>query len=291
MTPDEIIKKIVDSNTYKDVFSDISNWKSSCKEMLLKIHTDVCFLPQAKEATEILLKYKSELERGKSHTDDVGTVTYFPDRITFESSNDNILKISFDNYNKLCKLADSHFRKYLPKTMFYEKGKLTITLENRAIPLSSLTDVPQEHLNWILSRMLEFSGLLDKYGFVHCGITPDSIYVVPENHGIIVISFYHMTSVTSKMKTVSGKYIHFYPEIIFNNKKAENFIDIELAKRTTMFIAGDKSGLGMKYRKILNSDWIDFIIEFSNGNSFDVFKKYREILKNNFEKKFYQFNY
>ena len=67
-----------------------------------------------------------------------------------------------------------------------------------------------------------------------------------------------------------------------------NYIDVELAKRTIAYLGGDKSGLGLMFKKTHNKDWVDFIIKFHNEDTFLVFQKYRELLDKNFEKKFHK---
>jgi hypothetical protein len=172
----------------------------------------------------------------------------------------------------------------------FKDNKLYGTLSHRAIPISSIDSLPQEHLNWALSRILEFATWLNNNNISHNGINPDSIYLVPETHGIIVISYYHVNTAAKKLKTISGRYSKFYPEILFKEKLSEPFVDIELAKRTIAFLAGDKSGIGMKFKRTLNKDWIDFLLEFSTKSTFNTFSDYRQILSKNFEKKFHILN-
>lgn len=293
MEAQQVIDKLLNAKTVIDAFYDVSDWKQVYKNFISLIHPDVCKLPNATEATEKLNKFKVELEKGKKHTDDAGDVKYTLNIVTIVGNKD-LLKKSLDNYNYLMALTDEaskHFKKYLPVSgKMISEDELQFTLCQRAVPLSSLGVVPQEHANWILSRMFEFTAWINQVGFAHAGITPDSIYVMPENHGMNCISFYHMTKLNTQLKTISANYRNYYPPQVFSNKKSESNIDIELSKRTTINILGDKSGSGVILRKTHNNE----IVGFLQKQSYVVdenYKEYRGLLNKNFDtKKFHVLN-
>jgi hypothetical protein len=137
--------------------------------------------------------------------------------------------------------------------------------------------------------MLEFSAWLHQSGFSHNGINPESIFIVPETHGIICVSFYHLTKLHSGLSTISAKYRTFYPANVFDNKIAASNIDIELSKRTAIYVLGDKSGNGIMLKKTHNEDFMDFVIK-QHYHSYPAFKEYRDLLSKNFPKKFYLLN-
>lgn len=283
----ELITKIIDSKSYRDVFSDLSDWKKSSKTILFSIHPDRCNLPFASQATEKLLSYISELENGKKIDDDCGIITiYYDNKITIEGDC-KVLQRSLDGYDLLLSFKNDHFSKYLPKKMYFENDKLCIILNDYSVPLSLCPDLPQEHLNWILNRMLEFTTWLNSIGISHNGINPGSIFVVPETHGIICISFYHMTDVNNRLKTLSGRFSNFYPDDIFTEKIAKDYIDIECSKRTAIWLSGDKSGIGTTMKNKLHKEWLNYVLRFHDCHRFDSYAEYKTMLANNFEKKFY----
>jgi hypothetical protein len=63
-----------------------------------------------------------------------------------------------------------------------------------------------------------------------------------KTHGIIIPSFYHMTPLGRPLKTISGRYQHWYPASTFDKKIAQELIDIELAKKVAIYLSGDPSG-------------------------------------------------
>jgi len=289
----DIINKINRSKSFVEVFNDLNNWLSEYKQFAKQIHPDICSEAGAKDALAKLNSYKEELEKGKSHIDDAGTVTYTILKTSIVGAKP-ILDFSLSNFNKLLSFKDKmdlDFQRYIPKSAILESGDpstLTFNFALRAIPLSSLGTLPQEHVNWILSRMLEFIAYIHKKGYVHAGINPDSVYVEPINHGINVMSFYHMTTLDKKMGTASGKWLYMYPDHVKKDKIAKADIDIELCKRTAIYLLGDKSGIGNVLRKTHSIPFIDFC-QKKHTDPVQAFLDYRAMLEKNFEKKFIPF--
>jgi len=292
-TPQQIIELIINAKSYVDVFENLDNYDITFTEYIKLIHPDLCKLPNANDATVKLNKFKTDIEKGKVYKDDAGIVTYFPFYCIMEGNSD-LLRKSLSNYQMLLKFNstdDLHFHKYLPKEMKMENDKLKISFEHRAVPLSSIKILPQEHVNWVLSRLLEIIGWLEQKGYCHAGINLDSVYIVPETHGIILTSFYHLTKEGQNLKTISGRYKSFYPHVVFIQKTAGSFIDIELSKRVAAFLLGDTSGNGTVLRKTHNIDFINFLLTYDvKKSSFHIFKEYRNMLQKNFEKKFHKLN-
>lgn len=290
MAAEAIIEKILKSKSVIDAFYDVNDWKQTYKNYIRLIHPDICKLPNAKEATEMLNHFKDELDSGKKHNDDAGVVNYYLKTVEIVGDKD-LLKKSFDNYNLLMSLKDdasNHFKKYLPvSAKMISETELVFTLAFRAVPLSSLGVVEQKHANWMLSRMFEFAGWINQIGYSHAGINPESIYVMPENHGMTCISFYHLTKLSAPVKTVSAKYKNFYPPQLFIHKKADSNIDIELSKKTAVYLLGDKSGSGVVLRKTHENEIIDFLQKQSYDTT-ENYNEYRSLLKKYFDTK--QFN-
>lgn len=294
MTDAELIVKILSSKKPTDVFPD-TDWKKVYLQYSKLIHPDSCSNPKANDAMAILNKYKDQFENGILHMDDSGEFKYFGKKIEFKVTdlNRKLLKKSYDNFVILSSKKDKaslNFRKYLPAKMTLTKETLTIDLVDRTIPLNDIT-LEQNHVNWIFSRMFEFTVWLRQLGISHLGINPESIFVVPETHGIICISFYHMTTIGKKATTVSSKYKIWYPTLLFSEKIATPDIDLELAKKLAIYLLGDKSGAGtkLKMNKDVNKVMLTFLLT-KHPNEFPIYEQYRKMLKENFERKFYMLN-
>lgn len=288
----DTIEKLKSGKSYIDAFNDINNWLIEYKKMAKLIHPDICKEIGAKEALAILNQYKEELEKGKFITDDAGKVNFKINNISI-TGNKFVLETSLKHYNKLMSFKDKmdiDFQRYIPTTSkldttSIDESKLDFTTKLRTLPLSSIGILPQEHVNWILSRMLEFIAYIYKKDFVHAGINPDSIFVEPINHGINILSFYHMTEIGKKMGTASGKWLYMYPEHVKKDKIAKPDIDIDLCKRTAIWLLGDKSGIGNVLRKTHSIPFLDFC-QRKHQDPIEAFFDYRNMLDKTFEKKF-----
>jgi serine/threonine protein kinase len=297
MTPTEAIKKINNAKSLNEIFVDLANWKTTYKQLVMLLHEDRCSEPGAKDAVFTLNQWKVDIEDGKKHEDDAGQIIYKPDTIRIKGDK-NLLKISLQRFYDLTQRANSlmdnktrdNFYKYLPESMTkISDNELELRLKHRALPISSLGTLPEHHVHWILSRMIEFAGYINKIGYVHAGINPDSIYVCPEGHGITCISFYHLTPINNKLTTASAQYIDLYPYKVLVDKRATIDIDIELAKRTAVILLGDPSGHGVRLKKTNNSEIVNFLLAKHN-DPIQGFYEYRKILDKNFPKKFHELN-
>ena len=183
--------------------------------------------------------------------------------------------ISLQNFNLLKGGTDDasrHFRRFLPEDIIRSpEGKLEIHFSERTIPLIDL-GMPQEHVNWILSRMLEWCAWLSQRGFIHGGINPESVCLVPETHGIILTTFYHLCPLNTRIRTISARYKNWYPSSLFHQKRAVSAIDLELCKRTAAYLLGDRSGLGIKLKKTHHPAFVNFLLK-RHTNAFECYER------------------
>jgi hypothetical protein len=240
----------------------------------------------------ILNGYKDLKENGAEYEDEAGKFRVFDDKIiyTITDANKALINTSFKNYRILRLKTDAasiNFQKYIPESMELTADKLTIHLLNRAVPLTN-QKLSQEHVNWIFSRLFEFSLYVGGQGYAHLGFNPTSIFVVPVNHGIICTTFYHMTMLDSKAKTISAKYKMWYPATLFTKKIATDDIDLELAKKISLYLLGDKSAAGMKLKTdtAIHKEILSFLIT-KHECSLETYTKYRDLLKKYFPPKFF----
>jgi hypothetical protein len=294
LSPEEAIKRIMNALSLIHVFPDPSNISSAYQGLMKVIHPDICHLPDAKEAAARLNHFKDEAENGITFKDDVCSINYKFKTVVF-TGDEKIIKLSFDNYNKLMSKNDpdsKFFQQYIPLTgRLLAPTKLEFTLPLRGVPMGSVGTVEQKHANWMLNRMLEFCGWLNQEGLCHGGLNPDSVFIIPENHGFICTSFYHLTPLGAPMKTISGKFRHLYPNELFTNKTATPNIDIELAKRSAIFMLGDHSGIGTKLRKTHENEILDFLVR-SDSDPKECMREHKAILSKYFNtKQFHIFNY
>lgn len=293
MTDSDVIELVLSSKKPQDIFN--GDWKPLYKKYSRLIHPDLCKKPYADKAMAMMNEYKVILENGITFTDETGDFKVFTNEIIYEITDENrdLIQQSFDNFKILKSRKDSasiNFHRYLPKSMKKNNTKLIITLEDRGIPLSN-QKLEQIHVNWVFSRMFEVSLWFKNIGYSHLGINPTSVFVIPETHGIIITTFYHMTKLNTKASTISAKYKMWYPTTLFTEKIATQDIDLELCKKTAIYLLGDRSAAGTKLKvdKDVNQEVLMFLLIKHRNDNTD-YDKYREILKKNFERKYYPLN-
>ena len=291
MTDTELIEKILKSKKPVDIFPT-DDWKKQYISYSKLIHPDICSHSKAGDASSMMNHYKDMLEGGTTFTDETGDFKIFDKKIVYvvTDANRKLLTKSYNNYKILMSKTDKasvNFQRYLPQSMVMESNKFTIVLKDRSVPLTGLK-LPQEHVNWLFSRMFEFTLWMAQTGYSHMGFNPTTVFVVPETHGIIITSFYHMTPLGNKAVTISAKYKMWYPTTLFIQKIATPDIDLELCKKIALYLLGDKSAGGTKLRmdKSVNQVILGFLLT-KHQNIKDEYGQYRELLSKNFEKKFY----
>lgn len=293
MTDIEVIEKVLKSNKPTDLFN--GDWKTTYKSYSRLIHPDTCGQPNASDAMAKLNNYKNLLENGVQYTDEAGDFRVFEKKIVYVITDDNrkLITKSVKNYKILKTKNDKAsvgFHRYLPESMVLENEQLIINLKDRAVPLTG-QKLPQIHVNWLFSRMFEICLWFRNIGYSHMGFNPTTVFVVPETHGIILISFYHMSHLDQKADTISARYKMWYPTNLFMKKIATQDIDLELSKKIALYLLGDRSAAGTKLKRDadVNQEILTFLLT-KHQNEVEDYKQYRELLSKNFEKKFYQLN-
>ena len=288
MNTDTLIHQILHSSHYSEVFSRFT-FKKQYIDYLKVLHPDICSHPQATEAVAKINIYKDELDKYQKIKDDGGEIQITsPHNITFKGD-ETLLKKSFTSFDKLSKLKDEaskHFRKYLPDSLEWKGDRIELHHKEEIMPLTGLL-LAEKHVTWVTSRLFEFVAWLNQVGFCHAGLNPESIAIVPKTHGIIVLSFYHLGYTNQKLSTISNRYLNWYPNSIFTEKRAVPYIDITLVQRIALYLLGEKTGTGVKLKKTHNPQLIDFLLE-SHALPYETFDAYRKLLGTLFGKpKFY----
>ncbi|MDJ1500782.1 hypothetical protein [Xanthocytophaga agilis] len=284
MNAEDLLVRIQIASKAEDLLTR-NNYRKEYVNYVKLIHPDVCSLAGANDAVEKLNAFKEEMEQLNKIEDDAGLIQQIDDKTFLCKGEKEQLLRSLENYNRLMKLNDDssrHFQKYLPTSMKLEGDYLRISYSHRMVSFSHLT-LPQEHVSWIMSRMLEFTAWLHQIGYCHAGFNPEVFCVVPETHGIVCLSFYHVRPMKSKLNTVSGKYLDWYPQIVFDKKQAIAYVDVSLAQRTALYLLGDKSGNGVKLKKTCNEHLINFLIA-PHYEAYQTYDDYRQLLRSIFGK-------
>ena len=285
MDAQDLLSRILASREPADVFS-LANFRKEYLAYLKLLHPDVCHLPQASDAVARLNQYAEQLEAAQRLTDDAGSLRVLPSQqLRFEGDSD-LLRQSQANHQRLLARRDpaaQHFRQYLPTTMAWDGPRLLATTTARVVPLAGLV-LPPQHVTWVLSRLLEFVAWLHQSGFCHAGLNPESLALVPETHGLVCLSFYHMAPLNGPLTTVSGKYRLWYPDATFADKRAAPGIDLALAQRTAVCLLGDASGNGVRLRATVDERLVDFLLT-PRHNAYTTFDDYRKLVRQLYPKR------
>lgn len=277
-----VIDDILKARNVKE-FLDVSDFKKEYIRISKLVHPDVCSDPRANQAFTRFQELKNLFENGFSFQDDAGTVTIKEKTIEFDidlpQSHASTLM-----YETIYKKANANFKKYLPMKLQYN------VIDTDDIYYSLIdVNLPEEHVRWVLNRLLEFSAYMENLGYVHLGINLNSFLVNPKNHAINVISFYHTKPVGQKVDTISAKYSHWYPAKLFTEKIAKSSYDVALAKAMACQLLGDPSGRGVKLKGKVSDPLINFLLSSHDG-AFEAMDDYKKMLKANYESKFYELN-
>jgi len=197
------------------------------------------------------------------------------------NGNRYLLQHSLASYRKLKQLNTPtaiHFHRFLPENVTLN-GQMEAKWLNRSFSLSG-RQLTQKQLKWVLLRLFEFAAWMAKEGYVHAGLTPESIWIVPKTHGIVIGSFYHLTKKGMPLKTMSKKYQNWYPSDVLEHKMASSQIDIEMIKNMAIYLLGAKDHFGVnKGMQPFEPAWTDFIMTFHH-NAYQCLKDYRKLIRN-----------
>jgi len=281
MTTEQAVTKIMTAVKFADIV-DIGRYKEDYRELVKLVHVDK---GGSLEAVTKLNDFKTIHEKGTKYEDEAGE--YYSNGYWIKRKVDDLVKKSYNNYLLIKKLGVDHLNRYIPEHGEIVGEEIVYTFGKRCVPLPLALE--GEHVRWVLSRMLEFIMMLEANGYTHGGINPDNVFIDPENHGIMVTSFYHMKRIGSRMSTINGKYMSWYPHQLFKFKTAYPLVDIELVKKTAIYLLGDRSGVGVRLKKSENKELMEFLMSQGN-NTHDEYKRYRELLTRNFKTKFHILN-
>jgi hypothetical protein len=284
MNATDLILKLQSSHRPEDIFTR-RNFKKEYLAYIKLLHPDICSEPGASDATSKLNDLREVMESRFLLQDDAGAIRVADEKTLLFQGDKTLLNKSLQQYRRLMAFKDDaalHFQKYLPASMEWQGDALCVRSAHTMVPLSGL-QLPREHVSWVTSRLLEWVSWLHQVGYSHNGINPESVCLVPESHGIVITSFYHLAPLNSKLSTISGAYLPWYAPSVFDQKKAVSGIDLGLLQRTALYLLGDPSGHGVKLKMTEPAPLIDFLIA-SHTDAVPTYEQYRTMLRTVFGK-------
>lgn len=283
------LQKISEAKHLSQVLDISGDIEKQYKNLLKYIHPDICKLDLASEATSNLIKLKDVFFNFYTINDESGDFKTNEIEVHYYENNDKLISLNIGNIKKIKKSEDVFFKKYLPKTIL-TNGQITkMIFHERSLQLSKVNYLEEKHVLWVLSRILEYCCFLEKYGYVHLGLSLENIFIMPENHGIQITTFYYLTKIGHHIDSINGRYVSFYPDSLFNEKIAYTKYDLVLAKKIAISLLGDKTGIGNSLKNKINNKFFDFLKK-KHENAKLCYEEFRELIKNNYKSEFHILN-
>lgn len=137
----------------------------------------------------------------------------------------------------------------------------------------------QEHIGWVLERLLSSVGYLHSNNIVNGNIKPSNLWINPENHNITIIdnslAVENASEVDSKYTIKNDIYT---PDNINSKSRVLPYVDIyAVGKIAINLLGGDINSNELP--KNLNPNLKDFILKLVSKNENDAYKLWNEIIE------------
>lgn len=125
-----------------------------------------------------------------------------------------------------------------------------------------------KHVAWIVSRMYNLACFLRSVGLTHNDISPDTIYIDPENHYISLVGgWWYVTPIGSRLTAIPSRTMLYAPADVVKAKTADPIIDNELIKATARELLGDVSGSKLLYDPLLPKPMVSWATDPSTDRT------------------------
>ena len=277
-----LIDTILSAKSSYELFPDEDSTKSYRR--LAKVHPDICKEPKAEEAFLRLQTLYDIHKNGSTFVSDLGTVTYYEYGKIVIKGKKFILETNLLWWNKLRKIE--HLIEYLPKEAYLEDDETLIMKYNGYLRNPSELKIPMVHINWMISRMLEFVGFCFINGIYHNSMNPKAILINPVTHSVIIINYLHCTLVPNPPTTAYKEYASWYKD-----KDSVDALNFNLIAKTAISLMGDKTGIGNKLllEKEVNKVVLKFLQERRTSPIPYTYLEYKKMLLTVYENKFIKY--
>jgi hypothetical protein len=100
------------------------------------------------------------------------------------------------------------------------------------------------HLAWMFQRMLEAVGYAHSKGWIHGAIVPPHLMFHAENHGLQLVGWIHAQRPHEPLRVVPARFKDWYPPECRRKDRATPSMDIYLAAKTLVYLAGGNPSHG-----------------------------------------------
>lgn len=178
--------------------------------------------------------------------------------------------------------------KYLPKVISeFEviNNQMAVVIE-KTPDLVSLRDVlayydgaiPPRHAAWIISSLLNICCYLDFAALSHNSISPDTLFISPENHsGALLGGWWYSVSQGERMLGVPEKIYSIMPPHVKDKKCGSILTDLESVRFTGREILGDRNGTKLRDMHI-PSPMVDYLRGAASSKAVEDYSRWMEAL-------------
>ena len=130
------------------------------------------------------------------------------------------------------------------------------------------------HVAWIVSEMLNLACYLDWAGLVHNDISPETVFVSPARHAIMLLGgWWYAAAEGAPMHAAPARTVACAPASVTLTKRATHRTDLELVRATARTLLGDAPA------SVPMRDWLRFA---ASGRALDDYRDWQAVLADSF---------
>jgi len=94
------------------------------------------------------------------------------------------------------------------------------------------------HLAWMFNRTLEVLGFVHRAGWIHGAVLPPHLMFHPEDHALMLVGWIHAERLNRPLSVVPARFADWYPRECRDRAPLTPSVDIFLAAKTVIHLAG-----------------------------------------------------
>lgn len=139
--------------------------------------------------------------------------------------------------------------------------------------------MPDRHVAWIISRLLNIVCYIEYNGITHNGISLDTFFISPPLHGGALLGgWWYSVPTGSKMIGTSQDILALMSPESQRNKISSIYTDLECVRSIGRELLGDKNGTRLLTMKAAPDPFIQWLRGTSLGNPKGTYKRWNEVL-------------
>jgi hypothetical protein len=186
----------------------------------------------------------------------------------------------------------AEFSRYFPYSIL-ASGILKATEGRQILTLAKTEDVypmrlvlehfggklPDRHVAWVMSRLLNISCYMNYSGVVHNGITADNCFMSPSLHSVLLLGgWWYATELGKPMIGIPAEVFEVMSVSAKARRISSNMTDLESIKQIGRVLLGQNNCRLLAASDLAPKPFTDFLISGSKESSIEEFKKWSKAL-------------